>query len=59
MILQIEISKNDFKAVKSTTMTIDEMDNTVKGRIYISIIRAYKNEHPEEFRSCYRSNPIE
>ena len=49
MTLQIEISENDFKAVKSTVMTIKEMDNTVKGRIYTSIIRAYKNEHPEEF----------
>ena len=49
MELKITISEQDFNAVSKTVMTIDEMDNTVKGRIYTSIVRAYKNEHPEKF----------
>ena len=47
--IMITISEQDLNTVLKTAMTIDEMDNTVKGRIYMSIVRAYKNEHPDEF----------
>jgi hypothetical protein len=53
MEIKITISEQDFKAVLKTVMTIDDMENTTKGRIYGSITRegmkVYQQLHPEEF----------
>lgn len=52
MEIKITISEQDFKSVQKTVMTIDEMENTPKGRIYSSIaregIKVYQQLHPEE-----------
>ena len=53
MEIKIIISEEDFKKVQKTVMTIDEMENTLQGRIYSSIahegIKVYQELHPEEF----------
>ncbi len=40
MKLIIEISYNDFKEICNTLMTIDDMYNTLNGRLYCAIAKA-------------------
>jgi len=49
MKIEIELSEKDFEKIRKTSMSIDDMDNTVIGRVYTSIIKGYKKDHPEEF----------
>ena len=38
MKIEIEISEEDYKSIESTVMTIEEMHETVKGRLYRAVV---------------------
>lgn len=48
MKLAIDISEEDIKKLMQMTLTIDEMDNTVKGRVIMAIVHAVHEQENED-----------
>ena len=44
----INITPEDFEEIVNTVMTVDEMDNTLKGRIYCAIVHNKVNEQVDK-----------
>lgn len=44
MIIEIKISEEDYKNICSEVMTIEELYCTTKGKLYGSVVRAYKEK---------------
>ena len=42
MKIEIEISEEDYKRIESTVMTIEEMHETLDGRLYRAIVNGYR-----------------
>lgn len=45
MLLEINIEETDIKNICETVMTVDEMYNTLQGRIYCAIAKAVINKN--------------
>lgn len=43
MKLEIDIKEKDIEALKNKVMTIEDMDNTLEGRVTCAIVRAALN----------------
>lgn len=48
MLLEINIEENDIKNISETVMTVDEMYNTLQGRIYCAIAKAVINRNQQK-----------
>ena len=42
MKIEIEISEEDYKRIESTVMTIEEMYETLDGRLYRAVVNGYR-----------------
>jgi hypothetical protein len=42
MKIEIEISEEDYKRIESTVMTIEEMHETLDGRLYRAVVNGYR-----------------
>ena len=45
MKIEIEISEEDYKEIYNTKFTIDEMDNTLLGRLFYEICRPTQKQN--------------
>ena len=48
MLLEINIEETDIKNICETVMTVDEMYNTLQGRIYCAIAKAVINRNQQK-----------
>ena len=59
MKIEIEISEEDYKSIESTVMTIEEMYETLDGRLYRAVVNGYRKcvkeetNHDDAERSCF------
>jgi hypothetical protein len=51
MKLEIDIKEKDIEALKNKVMTIEDMDNTLEGRVTCAIVRAALNTQCEKAES--------